>query len=198
MRHYQDHGGDGYNCTKCMDHDESDLESDDEALNAGYRSFAGHAGSAYEHGASGATQRAMNPPAPDSTASSGDGYESFENTNNKKKRKIPQSNGALGSGGDISFSPDEGHSPSGLQHEAERPMFPNGEGVGVYYGSGTAASPQSPLANSGNGISGAGRGRYSKTRPAMDRRPLGVSSNGLNASSVGRNKSGAYPPTKGW
>ena len=123
----------------------------------------------------------IKPPIPQSTASSGDsvdGYDSFENTNNKKKRKIPTS-GSLG-GPQLSLSADMaqmGISSSrdfdGAQSEAD------GGGVGHYYGTGRSAVP---AVSSGNGISGAGRGRYGRagTRHHSGRSPLGVSINGSN------------------
>ena len=53
-------------------------------------------------------------------------------------------------------------------------------GVGHYYGTGSSAVP---AVSSGNGISGAGRGRYGRggTRHHSGRSPLGVSVNGSNA-----------------
>jgi hypothetical protein len=53
-------------------------------------------------------------------------------------------------------------------------------GVGHYYGTGSSAVP---AVSSGNGISGAGRGRYGKAgaKNYGGRSPLGVSTNGSNA-----------------
>jgi hypothetical protein len=112
-----------------------------------------------------------------------DGYESFENTNNKKKRKIPTS-GTQGTHAALSAS---------LSHDLANMGLSNGEGtesqdrtesgVNHYYGSGSSAS----LA-SGTGISGAGRGRYGRSgrRDASGRTPLTSSINSSNAWQAGR------------
>ncbi|KAJ5100463.1 hypothetical protein N7456_006515 [Penicillium angulare] len=101
-----------------------------------------------------------------------DGYDAFENTNNKKKRKIPTPGNIAG------------------HHSALSPEFANmalanlnttptatgdGNGTGTYYGSGNPASPL------GSGISGSGRGRLgrSSTRSSTGRNPL--SANAQNA-----------------
>ena len=114
----------------------------------------------------------------DSASSSADGYESFENTNNKKKRKIPLSGLTASHAALAADMANMGiNSPSG------EPM-PNGGGfVGQYYGTGTSAVPAS---STGTGISGAGRGRFGRAalRASIDRRPLGASTSGLNAHSV--------------
>ncbi|KAI9755532.1 MAG: hypothetical protein M1835_000808 [Candelina submexicana] len=123
------------------------------------------------------------PPPPRSNASSADGYDSFENTNNKKKRKIPTSgsssihhshlsagmaNMGISTGRDsLSVSPDE-----------------LGNCTGQYYGSGNSAISSN---GSGNGISGAGRGRYGRItgRSISGKSPLGVSTDGSNAWAAG-------------
>ena len=98
-----------------------------------------------------------------------DGYDAFENTNNKKKRKIPTPGSMAG------------------HHSALSPEFANmglatntspaagGDGTGTYYGNGNPASPV------GSGISGSGRGRLgrSTTRTTSARNPL--SANAQNA-----------------
>ena len=72
-----------------------------------------------------------------------DGYDAFENTNNKKKRKIPTS-GSLGSHSGITTDlANLGISNSGSN------LVDDGSGTGSYYGSGNPASPV-----------GSGRGRY--------------------------------------
>ena len=116
---------------------------------------------------------------PDSASSSADGYESFENTNNKKKRKIPLSGLTTSH---VALAADMANmginSPSGES-------MPNGGGlVGQYYGTGTSAIP---AASTGTGISGAGRGRFGRAalRSSIDRKPLGASTSGLNAHSLG-------------
>jgi hypothetical protein len=89
-----------------------------------------------------------NPQPPGSTASSADGYDSFENTNNKKKRKIPTPGDSSLNG--VHLSSDlAGMGISGPDDLAED------VGTGV-------VSYQSPGA--GQGISGPGRGRYGRIR----------------------------------
>ena len=120
------------------------------------------------------------PPIPQSTASSNDsidGYDSFENTNNKKKRKIPTS-GSLGSH-QPSLSSEMAH--MGLSSTRDIDVSPSevDSGVEHYHGSGSSAIP---VVASGNGLSGAGRGRYGRAslRQHSGRSPLGVSFNGSN------------------
>lgn len=122
-----------------------------------------------------ATRAASNqPPPPGSTASSADGYESFENTSNKKKRKIPLSGASS-------------MHQSSLSAEMANMGISNSHGdEGVVNGVGGSPeeqpySPQSGPATtptSGTGISGAGRGRYGR-QDGRHRRPLG--SNTMNA-----------------
>lgn len=113
-----------------------------------------------------------------SSQDSVDGYDSFENTNNKKKRKIPTS-GGLG-GHHSSLSTEMAH----MGISSSPPPDTDG-GVGHYYGTGSSAVPATA---SGTGISGAGRGRYGRAAPRVPsgRSPLGVSTNGSNALQAGR------------
>ena len=97
-----------------------------------------------------------------------DGYEAFENTNNKKKRKIPTS-------GSISLhhslTTDLAHMGiNGTKDGAHDEL-----GASPYYGHGSA------VPSSGLGLQGAGRGRNGRKPGA--RNPLGVSVNGANARS---------------
>ncbi|KAI1779160.1 hypothetical protein F4818DRAFT_437951 [Hypoxylon cercidicola] len=107
--------------------------------------------------------RQTNPQPPLSTTSSADGYDSFENSNNKKKRKIPTAGetilngthvlndlGTLGVSG--TATGDEGLEASGVASA-------------TYY------QPGGPTTN-GQGISGPGRGRYGRVRNG--RSPLRV------------------------
>lgn len=114
---------------------------------------------------------------------SADGYDSFENTNNKKKRKIPTSGSSGGHHSSLSaemasmgISANGGFGMSQTEMDA---------GVGQYYGSGNSAVPAS---SPGTGISGAGRGRYGRgaARAPGGRCPLGVSTNGSNTVQAGR------------
>ena len=125
-------------------------------------------------------------PVPQSTASSNesvDGYDSFENTNNKKKRKIPMS-GSLGNH-HSSLSAEMAQMGLSSSREVDVSCTEADSGVGHYYGSGSSAIP---TVSSGNGISGAGRGRYGRAgfRLHGGRSPLGVSINGSNSVQAGR------------
>ncbi|RAO68857.1 uncharacterized protein BHQ10_004869 [Talaromyces amestolkiae] len=88
-----------------------------------------------------------------------DGYDAFENTNNKKKRKIPTS-GTLSSHhsnlttdlANMGLSGSTPGSPGGI----------GDSGTGTYYGSGSPAA-----SNAGSGISGPGRGRYGRHAPRV-------------------------------
>ena len=81
-----------------------------------------------------------------------DGYDAFENTNNKKKRKIPTP-GNLGS--HSTLSPE--FSSMGLTSSAPSTGPPgDGSHVSTFYGTGSPASPV------GHGMSGPGRGRLGR------------------------------------
>ena len=134
--------------------------------------------------------KTVKPSVSHSTASSNesaDGYDSFENTNNKKKRKIPTS-GSLGSH-QSSLSSDMAHMALSSTHDIDIGSVETDSGVAHYYGSGSSAIP---AATSGNGICGAGRGRHGRasTRHHSARSPLGVSVNGSN--SLQGNRSSYY------
>jgi hypothetical protein len=110
----------------------------------------------------------QNPPLPVSTASSVDGYDSFENTNNKKKRKIPTPGDSSLAG--VHLSSDlAGMGISGPDDLGEEVSG----GVGSYHSSG-----------SGQGISGPGRGRYGRVRNG--RSPLGTLSDATSNWGNGR------------
>ncbi|KKK21311.1 hypothetical protein ARAM_006119 [Aspergillus rambellii] len=93
-----------------------------------------------------------------------DGYDAFENTNNKKKRKIPTP-GNLG-GHHSSLSPE--FSNMGLSNSAQTSSISPTEGthVSTFYGTGSPASPV------GSGISGAGRGRLGRQSRNTGRQSL--------------------------
>ncbi|PQE18085.1 hypothetical protein CJF31_00007929 [Rutstroemia sp. NJR-2017a BVV2] len=93
--------------------------------------------------------RQPNPHPPGSTASSADGYDSFENTNNKKKRKIPTPGDSNINGAHLSGDL-AGMGISG----PEDSLDDSGNGAGYYHGGGSAAQ----------GLSGPGRGRYGRNR----------------------------------
>ncbi|KAL1982215.1 hypothetical protein VTN96DRAFT_1641 [Rasamsonia emersonii] len=83
-----------------------------------------------------------------------DGYDAFENTNNKKKRKIPTS-GSLSSHHSSLTADLANMGISGLSSSSPSALG-DGGGTGTYYGSGSPASASS------SGISGPGRGRLGR------------------------------------
>lgn len=121
---------------------------------------------------------------PPSAASSVDGYESFENMSNKKKRKIPSAgDSALNSAHALNTDMNS-HLVQGSVHSmgdlnGERP-YHNGAG---YAGPGS-------LASNNNGISGSGRGRLGRSRNG--RSPLRALSDGNNTW-IGRPAKGNSP-----
>lgn len=155
--------------------------------------------------------RAVQPIARSVTSSneSIDGYDSFENTNNKKKRKIPVPGGPGSYNSNLSTSLSNDLANMGIS--ASYP--PSGEvgspiedgHDGMSYGTGNAAMLPSP---SGTGISGAGRGRYGRSgrRDGNGRSPLGVATGNGSANrqsgrmfSGRRDISGTSPlADKGW
>ncbi|CAL5872108.1 uncharacterized protein PFLUO_LOCUS6365 [Penicillium psychrofluorescens] len=102
-----------------------------------------------------------------------DGYDAFENTNNKKKRKIPTPGN---SGGHHSaLSPEFASMGLAAPNSSSAAAVNDGVATGTYYGSGNPASPL------GSGISGSGRGRLGRStvRSGSGRGPL--SANAQNA-----------------
>ncbi|KAH8662203.1 hypothetical protein BX600DRAFT_313993 [Xylariales sp. PMI_506] len=100
--------------------------------------------------------RHQNPQPPPSTASSADGYDSFENTNNKKKRKIPTAGESILNGNHV-------------LHDASVLGVPSPPTTGDEGPSDVLVSTPSPFSYPGNstnaqGISGPGRGRYGRNR----------------------------------
>ncbi|EME85102.1 uncharacterized protein MYCFIDRAFT_187826 [Pseudocercospora fijiensis CIRAD86] len=120
-----------------------------------------------------ASRGSQKPPPPGSAASSADGYESFENTSNKKKRKIPLSGASSMHQSQLSAEmANMGISSPQEDEEGEH-------GTNCVSSPTVQYSPHSapPSAGSGTGISGAGRGRYGR-QDGKHRRPLG--SNTMN------------------
>lgn len=118
---------------------------------------------------------------PGSTASSVDGYESFENTNNKKKRKIPN----MGSNGLHHTALSADLAGMGIAHAHEAGAIDDSDGPGRYYGS-APVTPQPSSVNTATiaatGISGAGRGRFGRSGSGRsERRVLASSTNLVNA-----------------
>ncbi|KAL7802433.1 hypothetical protein V8C44DRAFT_284499 [Trichoderma aethiopicum] len=109
-----------------------------------------------------------------SAASSVDGYESFENTNNKKKRKIPTTGDSLANNG-LSLSSDVAALATAARSQSPAKETDSNRGQLV---------PPSPSGNgcyvpSSQGLSGPGRGRLGRSRNG--RSPLRALSDGSNA-----------------
>jgi hypothetical protein len=133
------------------------------------------------------------PAPPGSTASSADGYESFENTNNKKKRKIPQSNASGGGHGHQSTLSAEMANMGISQRDGESGGAEDGNASHTAYTYGHQTVTSTP---SGTSNAASGRGRYGRSgRGSLDRKPLGASTNGLNAAIAGRARPDASPKT---
>lgn len=162
--HYDDHDEDHcphhhYHCHH--DDDDDELDSADEASPVAIR----HAGSYRSPPRSPRSARHARYGSHGGRGSvSADGYEAFENTNNKKKRKIPTS-------GSMSM-----HHGSITAEMAQLGIGANMDG----HAESVIAGP-SNIGSSGLGVQGAGRGHYARKSSA--RRPLGVSMNGSNARS---------------
>lgn len=113
-----------------------------------------------------------------STASSADGYESFENTSNKKKRKIPLSGAS--SMHQSSLSAEMANMGISNTHRNGAPDDISVHGMTAaeleqYHAQAAHASN----GGSGTGISGAGRGRYGR-QEARHRKPLAHAVNTSN------------------
>ncbi|KAH1487098.1 hypothetical protein LV164_003438 [Aspergillus fumigatus] len=105
-----------------------------------------------------------------SSSTGPDGYDAFENTNNKKKRKIPTP-GNLGSH-HSTLSPEFANMGLASSAQASSTTVNEVNNVGTYYGTGSPASPGL------GGISGPGRGRLGR-HPSRS----GPSRNSLSAHS---------------
>ncbi|KAI0138195.1 hypothetical protein F4776DRAFT_81997 [Hypoxylon sp. NC0597] len=101
--------------------------------------------------------RQPNPQPPPSTASSVDGYDSFENSNNKKKRKIPTAGESILNGTHVLNDLGTLGAPSSATGGDEGSLDGTGAASVPYY-------PAGGTTTSGQGISGPGRGRYGRTR----------------------------------
>lgn len=116
---------------------------------------------------------------PPSATSSADGYESFENTSNKKKRKIPLSAASSMHQNQLSAE----MASMGLNGSLDGALDDARDGIGAVKGE-YYPSPPGSSSLTGTGISGAGRGRYGRQSGRADhgiRRPLGTSSlNSMN------------------
>ena len=124
------------------------------------------------------------PAAPASTTSSADGYESFENTSNKKKRKIPLSSGS--SAHQSSLSADMAN--MGISSPPPSDPYGNEAGAGAH----TNAAGQYAAGAAGANV--AGRTRNSRQGPRSERR--GASNpamvNGYSSSLSATSRGGDY------
>lgn len=109
-----------------------------------------------------------------SAASSADGYESFENTNNKKKRKIPTTGDSLATNS-LSLGVDTNAS---LISNSMRARSPVAEVPSNRTSLAPAASPNNSYVSSSQGLSGSGRGRLGRSNNG--RSPLRALSDGSN------------------
>lgn len=153
-----------------------EVDSDDDELAYRSRIYSRHSpdtsGRSYRYVQKQDTSRYNKPQPPPSTASSADGYDSFENTNNKKKRKIPTPGDSGMNGSHLAND----LASMGLSRSEEASQ--DGTVSGQYYGSGTSAFPNTQP------ISGPGRGRYGRIRNG--RSPLRTLSDASSNWSNGR------------
>ena len=122
------------------------------------------------------------PPAPASITSSADGYESFENTSNKKKRKIPLSSGS--SAHQSSLSAELAN--MGISSPPPPDSYVNGGAQGPQPG-------QYPSAT-GPGAGGAGKGRHGRHAGKIERRGGNTSNlaNGYSSSLSAKSRGGDF------
>ena len=109
-----------------------------------------------------------------------DGYDSFENTNNKKKRKIPMSGNLGAHSQSLSASLSAELANLGISSPDPPDAQPSeSESRAIYYGNATPAPPATAPA----GVSGVSRSRLGRLgrREVSGRSPLAVSTNGSNA-----------------
>jgi hypothetical protein len=169
-----------------------EIESDEEYILKPYTSrYSRHSpdpsGRSYRYVQTPETAKYAKPDPPASTTSSVDGYDSFENTNNKKKRKIPTPGDAISNGILLSNDLASLGISSPTDDSAVREDF--GSGAGQYYAS--------PVSGSSQGLSGPGRGRYG--RVSSGRSPLRTLSDAPNNWSNGRTpkqRQAPWPPGK--
>ncbi|KAI9883020.1 MAG: hypothetical protein M1823_005211 [Watsoniomyces obsoletus] len=123
---------------------------------------------------------------PESTTSSVDGYDSFENTKNKKKRKIPTPSGVgvhqthlSADLANLDLSSRNGSEPAGASEDL----------IGTVGATGTTPPP-SVVSPHRSALSGSGSGRLSRPnwRNGSLKSPLGVSSDGVNVWTNGRER----------
>ncbi|KAI0161998.1 hypothetical protein GGR57DRAFT_308559 [Xylariaceae sp. FL1272] len=146
---------------------------DDDSLTGQARRALGSRGFHEPRASPSRSTKAQPPP---STASSVDGYDSFENTNNKKKRKIPIAGESVLNGAHALSDTAGLVMPS---HPA------GGESEGDASPTATAYHQSGGLVSNGQGISGPGRGRFGRIA-SNSRVPLRALAD-ANGSFPGRN-----------
>jgi hypothetical protein len=166
-----------------------EIDSDEEYRELPYRGrYARHSpdtgGRSYRYVQKPGSTNYSKPEPPPSTTSSADGYDSFENTNNKKKRKIPTP-GDAGLNG-IHLSNDLASLGISAPTDESVTREESVNGIPKYYGAGPIVA--------GQGISGPGRGRYGRSRNG--RSPLRTLSEASNNWTNGRPSKQQQPPSK--
>jgi len=169
-----------------------EIDSDEDYVELAYRSrYSRHSpdpsGRSYRYVQKPEAAKYAKPDPPASITSSADGYDSFENTNNKKKRKIPTPGDAISNG--ILLSNDLASLGISGPTDDSPVREDVGNGAGQYYGS--------PISGTSQGLSGPGRGRYG--RVSSGRSPLRTLSDAPNNWSNGRTskqRQPAWPPSK--
>jgi hypothetical protein len=166
-----------------------EIDSDEEYRELPYRGrYARHspdtAGRSYRYVQKPGSTNYPKPEPPPSTTSSADGYDSFENTNNKKKRKIPTPGDAGLNGIHLSNDLASLGISAPVDQSSAREESVNGNPK--YYAPGSIVTSQ--------GISGPGRGRYGRSRNG--RSPLRTLSEASNNWTNGRPSKQQQPTSK--
>lgn len=137
------------------------------------------------------SRQGHSPQPPPSAASSADGYDSFENTNNKKKRKIPTAGEMNGVHGLGDHGLNDAHSlPGGLAVTPDRSGENGNSGSIAYYGSGNFMS-------TGQNVSGPGRGRYGRARSGRSPLQTLTDTGGNWLGRGSKNRSATWSPQPG-
>lgn len=146
---------------KCPECEQQDHHSSDEE---GYRVPSSYKPYMWpeEQYAKSRSQNNNQPPPPNSSNSSADGYESFENTNNKKKRKIPISGGLGALTADVPGAQVPTQSVNVPYPETSRPNGLGSAGAGRDRGrkSGRFLNDRKPLANATHNVGHYANGKF--------------------------------------
>lgn len=138
-----------------------------------------------------APRQGHSPQPPPSATSSADGYDSFENTNNKKKRKIPTAGEMNGVHGLGDHGLNDAHSlPGGLAVTPDRSGENGNSSSMAYYGSGSFMS-------TGQNVSGPGRGRYGRARSGRNPLQTLADTGGNWLGRGSKNRSATWSPQTG-